>query len=76
MRTIIREFSLVSGLRAVGAGLLSVRGTDRDVKGGVGVEVTTSAGRKSVPGMSPATSISAVQSQDCAAACTSVVTAS
>ena len=30
------EFGLVSGLRAVGASLLSVRGTDRDVKGGVG----------------------------------------
>ena len=31
------EFGLVSGLRAIGTSLLSVRGADRDVKGGVGV---------------------------------------
>ena len=31
------EFGLVSGLGAIGAGLLSVRGTDRDVKGAVGL---------------------------------------
>ena len=37
MWAIVCEFGLVSGLRTVGAGLLSVRGTDRDVKGGVGV---------------------------------------
>ena len=37
MRTTVREFGLVSGLRAVGAGLLSVWGADRDVKGCVGV---------------------------------------
>ena len=36
MRTMVREFGLVSGLRAVGAGLLSVRGAERDDKGGVG----------------------------------------
>ena len=41
----------------------------------VRAEVRTSAGRRSVKGMSAGTSISAVQSQDCAAACTSVVTA-
>ena len=35
MRAVVREFGLVSGLRAVGASLLRVRGTDRDVKGGV-----------------------------------------
>ena len=34
---IVREFGLVSGLRAVGAGQLGVRGADRDVQGGVGV---------------------------------------
>ena len=34
---IAREFGLESCLRAVGAGLLGVRATDRDVKGGVGV---------------------------------------
>ena len=33
----VGEFGLVSGLRAVGTSLLSVRGADRDVKGGVGV---------------------------------------
>ena len=31
------DFGLVSGLRAVGTSLLSVRGADRDVKGSVGV---------------------------------------
>ena len=38
-------------------------------------EVRTSAGRRSVPGMSPGTSISAVLSQDWSAACTNAVTA-
>ena len=33
----VGEFGLVSGLRAVSTSLLSVRGADRDVKGGVGV---------------------------------------
>ena len=36
-RAIVRTFGLVSGLRAVEASLLSVRGADRDVKGCVGV---------------------------------------
>ena len=36
-------------------------------------EVRTSAGGRSVPGMGPGTPISAVQSQDWAAACTNVV---
>ena len=34
---VVRKFGLVSGLRAVGASLLRVRGADRDVKGSVGV---------------------------------------
>ena len=49
----VGEFGLVSGLRAVGTSLLSVRGADRDVKGSVGVpraEVRKSAGRMSVLG--------------------------
>ena len=33
---VVCGFGVVSGLRAVGASLLGVRGTDRDVKGGVG----------------------------------------
>ena len=37
MRAIMREFGLVSGLRAVRAGLLGVRGTDRDVRGNAAV---------------------------------------
>ena len=37
MRTIVGEFGLVSGLRAVRAGLLGVRGAHRDVKGSIGV---------------------------------------
>ena len=37
MRVIIREFGFVSGLRAVGAGVLGVRRADGDVKGSVGV---------------------------------------
>ena len=32
-----RKFGLVSGLRAVGAGLLSVLGAGRDIKGSIGV---------------------------------------
>ena len=34
---IVGEFDLMSGLRAVRAGLPSVRGANRDVKGSVGV---------------------------------------
>ena len=67
VRGIVGEFGLLSGLRAVRVGLLSVWGADRDVKGSVGpsrAEVRTSAGRKSVPGVSPESSASAVQSQD------------
>ena len=37
MQAKVRTFGLVSGLRAVGASLLSVRGAHRDVKGCVGV---------------------------------------
>ena len=52
---IVRKFGLVSSLRAVGAGLLGVRGA-RAVLEFPTAEVRTSVGSGSVPGMSPGTS--------------------
>ena len=65
------------GLGAVWASLLCVRRADRGLQSGVRVaaEMRTSAGLGSVPGMKLGTSVSAVRSQDRAAARMSAVTA-